>query len=240
MRDEQLEGHLVVGHPHRDGAPGVAEVPLQRRLLAADQGQRAGPELARSGPGRRTGRRPRARRGWSPRRPAPAAACPGRGPWRRAAGGPPRGRTRRRRCRRRCRWAARPAGRAARRARRWRCRPRARSRRRSGTAGRSRGRLVGSVTSGTPVIVPAGRSRSGTDLPGRGGRVRRTSGPPPTKTRRRGLALHVGVLGADHARRDAAAGPRPARRRASRPARRRRRTARASGSWSRASGATDS
>ena len=41
---EQLERDLVVGHPDRDRAAGVAQVPLQRGLLAADQGQRAGPE----------------------------------------------------------------------------------------------------------------------------------------------------------------------------------------------------
>ena len=42
---EDLEGDLVVRHPHRDRAAGVAEVPLQRRLGVADQGQRPGPEL---------------------------------------------------------------------------------------------------------------------------------------------------------------------------------------------------
>ena len=41
---EDLEGQLVVGHPHRHRAPGVAEVPHQGGLLPADQGQRAGPE----------------------------------------------------------------------------------------------------------------------------------------------------------------------------------------------------
>ena len=48
---EQLEGDVVVGHPHRDGPPGVAEVPLQRRLLVAHQGQRAGPQLGDQRPG---------------------------------------------------------------------------------------------------------------------------------------------------------------------------------------------
>ena len=51
---EDLQGDRVVGHPHRDGAAGVAEVPLQRGVGVADQGQRAGPELLdqRPGPGR--------------------------------------------------------------------------------------------------------------------------------------------------------------------------------------------
>ena len=35
---EQLEGDLVVGHPDRDRAAGVAEVPLQRGLLACRPG----------------------------------------------------------------------------------------------------------------------------------------------------------------------------------------------------------
>ena len=41
---EDLERDLVVGHPHRDRAPGVAEVPLQRGLLA---------ETSVSGPGQK-------------------------------------------------------------------------------------------------------------------------------------------------------------------------------------------
>ena len=47
---EDLQGDRVVGHPHRDGAAGVAEVPLQRGVGVADQGQRAGPELLDQGP----------------------------------------------------------------------------------------------------------------------------------------------------------------------------------------------
>ena len=35
----------MVGHPDRDGAAGVAQVPLQGRLLAADQRERPRPEL---------------------------------------------------------------------------------------------------------------------------------------------------------------------------------------------------
>ena len=50
---EDLQGDRVVGHPHRDRAAGVAEVPLQRGVGVADQGQRAGPELLDQGSGPR-------------------------------------------------------------------------------------------------------------------------------------------------------------------------------------------
>ena len=39
----------MVGHPHRHGAPGLAEVPLQRRLRVADQRERSRPELLDQG-----------------------------------------------------------------------------------------------------------------------------------------------------------------------------------------------
>ena len=41
---EQRERDLVVGHPHRDRAPGLAQVPGQGRLLLADERERARPE----------------------------------------------------------------------------------------------------------------------------------------------------------------------------------------------------
>ena len=87
VRCEQLEGHLVVGHPHGDGAAGVAEVPLQRAAAGGSTSvERPGPELLdqRARP-RRDADRQRVERGARPT-PAPAAACRGRGPWRRAAG----------------------------------------------------------------------------------------------------------------------------------------------------------
>ena len=41
---QQLQGHRVQRHPERHRAPGVAEVPGQRRRVLHHQGQRAGPE----------------------------------------------------------------------------------------------------------------------------------------------------------------------------------------------------
>ena len=88
------------------------EVHPQARLDLADDGQRAGPvpldQLAR----RLAARRWPAPGSGARRRSAPAAACPGRGPWRPAVAARPRRRTRRRRSRRRCRSAARCTRRA--------------------------------------------------------------------------------------------------------------------------------
>ena len=86
---EQLEGGLVVGHPDGDGAAGLPQVPAQRRLLAAHDRERSGPEvLDQSGRPARAARW-RAPRAWCWPRSAPAAACPGRAPWRRAAAARP-------------------------------------------------------------------------------------------------------------------------------------------------------
>ena len=159
----------------------------------ADQRQRAGPELRRRAPGRSRARRSRARRGSSAAlistgggmsRPRPLAVE------QRLRRRP--GRRRRRRCRRRCRWAARPARRAARPGGVGGRRDRAPSRSSSSVpvgGGCSRG--SSSLVTSWAVIVPVARSRSAADRPGRGGRVRRSSGrsprrpPAPTRPARR-------------------------------------------------------
>ena len=41
---QQLQGKLVVGNTHRDGASGLAQVPAQRGVGVKNDGQRAGPE----------------------------------------------------------------------------------------------------------------------------------------------------------------------------------------------------
>ncbi len=46
---EQVQRDLVHRHPDRHGAPGLAEVPAQRAVGPADQGELAGPELLDQG-----------------------------------------------------------------------------------------------------------------------------------------------------------------------------------------------
>ena len=108
---QQLDRHRVQRHAQHDGAVRVAKVPLQRRRLAHDQAQRAGPERADQLAGGVRHGVHQNRRWCATSRRAPGPACRGRGPWPRAVQRRHRRRTRRRRCRRRCRWAARRGGR---------------------------------------------------------------------------------------------------------------------------------
>ena len=140
------------------------------------------------------------------RRPAPAAACRARGPWRRAARRRRRRRRRRRPRRRRCRWAAR------------RARPRWTA---SAACSSPRVALVGVVGSrsgGSRRRPSVGSSRTpacgherGRGRPGRGGRRRRPSRPARRAGRRR-RALHVGVLDDDQPAGAQQPGAPPARR----------------------------
>ena len=106
---EELEGDPVRGHPHRDGAAGLAEIPCQRRLRREDDRESARPELLdepldglghlRDERAKRGQTRPRGR----------AAATAVRVPSPRAAGRRPPRRMRRRRRRTRCRSGGRRA-----------------------------------------------------------------------------------------------------------------------------------